>query len=145
MCGIVGLFQVTGEPRLVIGPETFDAMTDVLLHRGPDDRGVVAGPGFALGARRLSIVDVEGGHQPVGNEQGTVVAIQNGELYNHLHIRPELEAAGHVLRSRCDTEILPHLYEGVGPGSPNASGASSRSLCGTRRSGAASLLAIAWA
>ena len=62
-------------------------MTDVMTHRGPNDRGTYSEPGIALGVRRLSIVDVAGGHQPVANEDGTVVAVQNGELYNHDEIR----------------------------------------------------------
>jgi asparagine synthase (glutamine-hydrolysing) len=90
-------------------------MTDVMTHRGPDDRGTYLAPGIALGARRLSIIDVSGGHQPLGNEDGSVWAVQNGELYNHLELRKELEEAGHHFRSRCDTEILPHLYEHHGP------------------------------
>ena len=86
-------------------------MTDVMTHRGPNDRGVHLADGIALGVRRLSIVDVEGGHQPLDNETGDVWAIQNGELYNHLALRGELERDGHLFRSRCDTEVLPHLYE----------------------------------
>jgi asparagine synthase (glutamine-hydrolysing) len=95
----------------VLGPGVLDRMTDVMVHRGPNDRGTYEAPGVALGARRLSIVDVQGGHQPVRNEDGRVWATQNGELYNHLELRRELEGSGHRLPSRCDTEILPHLYE----------------------------------
>ena len=86
-------------------------MTDTMVHRGPDDRGTIIRPGAALGARRLSIVDIEGGHQPFANEDGSVTAVQNGELYNHESIRSELSADGHRFGSRCDSEILPHLYE----------------------------------
>ena len=86
-------------------------MTDIMVHRGPDDRGTLLRPGAALGVRRLSIVDVEGGHQPFSSEDGSVAAVQNGELYNHEAIRTELYADGHRFGSRCDTEILPHLYE----------------------------------
>jgi len=111
MCGICGVVQVGGEPRAVLAPGVLNRMTDVLLHRGPDDRGTYEVSGVALGARRLSIVDVAGGHQPVRSEQGTVWAAQNGELYNHLELRRQLEADGHHFASRCDTEILPHLYE----------------------------------
>jgi asparagine synthase (glutamine-hydrolysing) len=92
-----------------------DRMTDAMTHRGPNDRGTYASEGVALGVRRLSIVDVEGGHQPFANESGRIWAVQNGELYNHADIRARLEASGHRLRSRCDTEILPHLYEDSGP------------------------------
>ncbi len=86
-------------------------MTDVMDYRGPDDAGYVAGEGCSLGARRLSIVDVAGGHQPLANESGRVWAAQNGEIYNHATLRGELEALGHVLKSRCDTAVLPHLFE----------------------------------
>ena len=89
-------------------------MTDVMTHRGPDDRGTYSRPGIALGVRRLSIVDVEGGHQPFSSENGDVWAIQNGELYNHLDLRARLIAGGHAFETRCDTEILPHLYEQYG-------------------------------
>jgi asparagine synthase (glutamine-hydrolysing) len=111
MCGICGVVQVGGEPRELVSAEQLDAMTDAMTHRGPNDRGTYAAPGIALGVRRLSIVDVEGGHQPFLNEEGSVVAIQNGELYNHADIRGELGRDGHAFASRCDTEILPHLYE----------------------------------
>jgi asparagine synthase (glutamine-hydrolysing) len=85
-----------------------------MTHRGPNDRGLYASPGVALGMRRLSIVDVEGGHQPFMNERRDVWAVQNGELYNHDVMRHELRAQGHQLRTRCDTEVIPHLYEEVG-------------------------------
>jgi asparagine synthase (glutamine-hydrolysing) len=88
-----------------------DLMTDAMTHRGPDDRGTYRDDGVALGVRRLSIVDVAGGHQPVSSEDGSVVAIQNGELYNHGRLRAELVDAGHRLETRCDTEVLPHLFE----------------------------------
>ena len=86
-----------------------DLMTDFMVHRGPSDRGTHLAEGIALGVRRLSIVDVEGGHQPVTNEDGSVTAIQNGELYNHTEVRRRLQ--GHSFLSHCDTEIIPHLYE----------------------------------
>ena len=91
---------------------------DVMIHRGPDDFGVHLSDGVAIGARRLSIIDVRGGHQPLSNENGTVWATQNGELYNHRELRRELEQAGHVLRTNCDTEALPHMYEQHGFGVP---------------------------
>jgi asparagine synthase (glutamine-hydrolysing) len=94
-------------------------MTDVMVHRGPNDRGVMLEPGIALGARRLSIVDVDAGHQPIANEDGVVWAVQNGELYNHVELRGELESAGHRFRTRCDTEVIPHLYEQAGSGFPS--------------------------
>jgi asparagine synthase (glutamine-hydrolysing) len=114
MCGICGVIQIGDEPRIPVEPHVLDRMTDAMRHRGPNDRGTHVAPGIALGVRRLSIVDVEGGHQPFANEDESVWAVQNGELYNHDAIRAELRAAGHRFRSRCDTEILPHLYEREG-------------------------------
>jgi asparagine synthase (glutamine-hydrolysing) len=111
MCGICGVVQVGGELRELVSSAQLDAMTDVMSHRGPNDRGTYVSPGIALGVRRLSIVDVEGGHQPVLSEDGKVVAIQNGELYNHRDLRRGLRDEGHLFKSRCDTEVLPHLYE----------------------------------
>jgi asparagine synthase (glutamine-hydrolysing) len=114
MCGICGVVQVGGVPREVVPRPVVDRMTDVLAHRGPNDRGIVVEPGVALGARRLSIVDVAGGHQPFASEDGSVWAAQNGELYNHVELRRGLEAERHRFVSRCDTEVLPHLYEREG-------------------------------
>ena len=111
MCGICGVIQVGGPPRTVIAPDRFDTMIDIMRHRGPNDRGVHLEGGAALGVRRLSIVDIEAGHQPVANEDGSVWAIQNGELYNYRNLRKELVAQGHSLETWCDTEIIPHLYE----------------------------------
>jgi len=118
MCGICGLIQVTGEPRPVVDSHTLVRMTDRMTHRGPDDRGLHMSDGIALGVRRLSIVDVEGGHQPLSNEDGSVWAIQNGELYNHQAIRSELTQTGHVFQTSCDTEVIPHLYERYGASFP---------------------------
>jgi asparagine synthase (glutamine-hydrolysing) len=102
----------------VLSPGVLERMTDVMTHRGPNDSGAYVADGVALGVRRLSIVDVAGGHQPIANENDRVWAIQNGELYNHAEIRRELEGRGHRFRTRCDTEILPHLYEEAGSGLP---------------------------
>jgi asparagine synthase (glutamine-hydrolysing) len=90
-----------------------------IAYRGPDDEFLVSGPRFTLGARRLSIIDVEGGRQPLSNETGTVWAAQNGELYNFPELRPALEAKGHRFRTRSDTEIIPHLYEDWGAEFPS--------------------------
>ena len=87
MCGICGVIQLGGEPRPVVAPGVLDRMTDTMTHRGPSDRGTHEADGVALGVRRLSIVDVEGGHQPFANEDESVWAIQNGELYNHESLR----------------------------------------------------------
>jgi asparagine synthase (glutamine-hydrolysing) len=111
VCGICGVIQIEGDPRPVISVEALERMTDVMEHRGPDDRGTYSSDGIAIGVRRLSIVDVEGGHQPFCNEDESVWAAQNGELYNHADLREELRRVGHRFASRCDTEVLPHLYE----------------------------------
>jgi asparagine synthase (glutamine-hydrolysing) len=114
MCGICGIVQLAGEPRQVVDSNVLIHMTDVMTHRGPNDRGLYEAPGVALGMRRLSIVDIKGGHQPFVNERGDIWAIQNGELYNHERLRADLDARGHRLRTRCDTEVIPHLYEDTG-------------------------------
>src|SRR4051812_9994447 len=115
MCGIAGAFRLDGADLPALPEHTLRSMTELIDYRGPDDAGYVSGEGCSLGARRLSIIDVEGGHQPFANERGRVWAAQNGEIYNHEALRAELQGRGHVLRSRCDTEVLPHLYEELGP------------------------------
>jgi asparagine synthase (glutamine-hydrolysing) len=92
-------------------------MTDAIWHRGPDDRGELCEPGIALGMRRLSIIDVEHGQQPSANEDNTLVAIQNGEIYNFERSLADL-APRHTFRSRCDTEVIVHLYEELGEDFP---------------------------
>jgi asparagine synthase (glutamine-hydrolysing) len=118
MCGICGVVQLDGTPRLPVEQHVLDRMTDAMEHRGPSDRGTILEDGVAIGVRRLSIVDVEGGHQPFPNEDASIWAAQNGELFNHELLRRELEARDHRFRSRCDTEILPHLYEEHGTAFP---------------------------
>lgn len=86
-------------------------MCDAIQHRGPDDWGAFVAPGTALGMRRLSIIDVGGGHQPIGNEDGQVQVVFNGEIYNHRALREELLARGHVFRTHSDTETIVHGYE----------------------------------
>lgn len=112
MCGIAGFYHfASGRPA---ERRVAEAMTHALSHRGPDDSGfLVAGP-LALGMRRLSIIDLGGGHQPIGNEDGTVQIVFNGEIYNHVALRNELEARGHVFRTRSDTEVIVHGYEEFG-------------------------------
>lgn len=111
MCGICGAFRLDGGPAPALPDGALERMAQLLEHRGPDDAGYVVGDGCSLAARRLSIIDVEGGHQPFANESGRVWAAQNGEIYNHVALRESLQQRGHQLRSRCDTEVLPHLYE----------------------------------
>ncbi|HWH04978.1 MAG TPA: asparagine synthase (glutamine-hydrolyzing), partial [Gaiellaceae bacterium] len=106
MCGICGLATPGGADRARV-----EAMSATLVHRGPDSAGThVDGP-VGLAARRLSIIDLETGDQPLANEDGSVVVVQNGELYNYRELRAELERAGHRFRTRGDTEVLAHAYE----------------------------------
>src|SRR5438105_13554125 len=90
-------------------------MSDLLAHRGPDSAGEHVDVGVALAARRLSIVDLAGGDQPIANEDGSCVVVQNGEIYNFPELRRELEREGHDFRTRSDTEVHLHLYEQYGP------------------------------
>lgn len=110
MCGIAGAVADRTDAGDVL------RMLKQLSHRGPDDEGVDGDFGAFLGVRRLSIIDVAGGHQPMWNEDRTIVAVQNGEIYNFRELRERLVARGHTLHTRSDTEVLPHLYEDHGPG-----------------------------
>lgn len=111
MCGIAGL---AGLPHGSGGTRA-RAMLDQLLHRGPDAEGLAAGPGWVLGVRRLAVIDLATGDQPVASEDGRVHAVLNGEIYNYRELREELLARGHALRSQGDTEVLVHLWEDFGP------------------------------
>jgi asparagine synthase (glutamine-hydrolysing) len=113
MCGICG--AVWTDPNRAPAAESLQAMMDRLVHRGPDDAGAYRDDHAALGFRRLSIIDLAGGHQPLSNEDGTVWTVFNGEIYNYPALRRRLEAKGHTLRSAGDTEVLVHLYEDEGP------------------------------
>jgi asparagine synthase (glutamine-hydrolysing) len=104
MCGIYG--AVHRDPASVL-----PRMGETLIHRGPDGNGVAVRGRGGLGCRRLAIIDIEGGAQPIANEDGTVIAVCNGEIYNHATLRAGLERRGHVFRSRSDAEVIPHLYE----------------------------------
>ncbi len=109
MCGIAGLIDPSASAADARGH--LQRMLDLIVHRGPDGAGAHAVPGLALGMRRLSIIDLEGGWQPVWNEDETVGIVFNGEIYNYLELRRDLLAAGHVFRTQSDTEVLVHLYE----------------------------------
>jgi asparagine synthase (glutamine-hydrolysing) len=112
MCGIVGIVRFDGKP---VQRDEIAAMTSSIAHRGPDDEGVLVEGGVALGMRRLAIVDLSPtGHQPLFNEDESVVVVFNGEIYNHRDIRSRLAADGHVFRGSSDTEILVHGYEQLG-------------------------------
>jgi asparagine synthase (glutamine-hydrolysing) len=112
VCGICGIATTRGGADL----DELRAMSERLVHRGPDSAGEHVDGGIALAARRLSILDLEHGDQPIANEDGSCVVVQNGEIYNYPELRRELERAGHQLRTRCDTEALVHLYEDYGVG-----------------------------
>ena len=107
MCGICGIAATRGP----VDRERLARMSATLVHRGPDSEGMHLDGGIGLAARRLAIIDLIGGDQPIANEDGTVVVVQNGEIYNHLELRVELERAGHRFATRCDTEVLVHGYE----------------------------------
>ncbi|MBW3607022.1 MAG: asparagine synthase (glutamine-hydrolyzing) [Actinobacteria bacterium] len=108
MCGICGLAALDGA---AVDAAPLDAMSAALVHRGPDDAGSFVDGPVALAARRLSIIDLAGGHQPIASEDGRVHAVQNGEILNHAALRSELQRSGHRFATRCDTEVLVHLYE----------------------------------
>jgi asparagine synthase (glutamine-hydrolysing) len=107
MCGICGV--AGGDPSS--GRELVARMCAAMVHRGPDDEGSIQLDGVTLGMRRLSIIDLEGGHQPMHNEDSTVWVVQNGEIYNHLELREQLIASGHRFTTESDTEVLVHGYE----------------------------------
>ncbi len=113
MCGIAGYATIGTEQK--IDPTYIDQMLTIMTHRGPDDAGSVTFPQVALGNRRLSIIDLAGGHQPIYNEDGSIVVVYNGEMYNFPELRQELERKGHVFSTNSDTEVLVHLYEEEGP------------------------------
>ncbi|MEW6238527.1 MAG: asparagine synthase (glutamine-hydrolyzing) [Candidatus Omnitrophota bacterium] len=112
MCGIAGIFASNRECD--IDHDTLAAMVKMLAHRGPDDTGYFAADGAGLGFSRLSIIDLSSGNQPHFNEDQSIVSICNGEIYNYKELRSQLESKGHVFRTRCDVEALPHLYEEEG-------------------------------
>jgi asparagine synthase (glutamine-hydrolysing) len=112
MCGIAGAFDLTG--RRTFPEDRLLAMTGAIAHRGPDDEQFYAEPGVSLGARRLSIVDLAGGRQPISNEDESIWVAFNGELFEYPELRKELLARGHQLATRCDTEAWVHLYEDLG-------------------------------
>ena len=111
MCGICGIATTRG----AVDPERLARMTATMLHRGPDSEGTHLDGPIGLGARRLAIIDLSGGDQPIANEDGSVVVVQNGEIYNYRELMGELERAGHRFRTRSDTEVLVHGYEQWGP------------------------------
>ena len=109
MCGIAGRFNF--DPRHPVDPQRLASMTTVIAHRGPDADGFYCADGIGLGHRRLSIIDLVSGDQPLGNEDGSVWVVFNGEIYNFAEVRDELIARGHVFRTKSDTEVIVHGYE----------------------------------
>jgi asparagine synthase (glutamine-hydrolysing) len=109
MCGICGKYSPSG-----VKTEEINAMLGTIVHRGPDDSGCYVGANIGLGSRRLSIIDLETGNQPISNENSTIWVIYNGETYNYRTLRMQLEEKGHLFRTNSDTEVIVHLYEEVG-------------------------------
>jgi asparagine synthase (glutamine-hydrolysing) len=112
VCGIAGFVQF--KPGLALKMRHLEEMTETLKHRGPDDKGYYQKGPVGLGMTRLSIIDVQGGAQPISNERGTIWTVFNGEIYNHLALRRVLEEAGHRFATRSDTEVIVHAYEEYG-------------------------------
>src|SRR5579884_264170 len=112
MCGIAGI--VGTERGCIAEPAVLRRMCDVIAHRGPDDDGYYVKGAVGLGMRRLSIIDLSTGHQPISNEDETVWIVFNGEIYNFPELRDELRARGHAFRTNTDTEVIVHLYEDLG-------------------------------
>src|SRR5919206_1920360 len=109
MCGIAGVVDPTLPREDVLA--LLRRMVATLVHRGPDDEGFFAEAGTGLGMRRLSIIDVAGGQQPLTSEDGSVQVVCNGEIYNFQELRAALQAKGHVFRSRSDVEVIAHAFE----------------------------------
>ncbi|MFO0947670.1 MAG: asparagine synthetase B [Planctomycetota bacterium] len=114
MCGIAGVIDLEGRKR--VDPEMLELMASAIEHRGPDEDGFFYAPGVGLANRRLSIVGLSDGRQPIANEDGTVSVVFNGELFDYIEKKAELTAKGHVFRTHCDTEVLVHLWEEYGEG-----------------------------
>src|SRR5438552_17591986 len=110
MCGIAGKLS-RGQQ---VDPELVARMCSVIEHRGPDSRGTFVDDGVGLGIQRLAIIDLQTGDQPIYNEDGSVVVVLNGEIYNYVELREGLEARGHRFATRSDTEVIVHLYEDHG-------------------------------
>ena len=113
MCGIAGI--VGAQPDYLADAADVHRMCQTIVHRGPDDEGIYVSGGAGLGMRRLSIIDLSTGHQPIHNEDRSVWVVFNGEIYNFPELRPQLEARGHRFYTNSDTEVIVHLYEEQGP------------------------------
>ena len=123
MCGIAGFTFFKGQTIDI--RETIEKMIAVITHRGPDERGVYTDDTVALGSRRLSIIDLASGRQPIHNEDRSLWIVFNGEIYNYPELRDKLTQAGHIFTTRSDTEVIVHLYEEYGVDcSPDSMGCS---------------------
>src|SRR5262245_42984532 len=109
MCGIAGIVDLTG--RHAVPREAVQAMARALYHRGPDEEGFFDHPHLRLASRRLSIVGLKDGRQPIHNEDRNISVVYNGELFDYPEVRAELESRGHQFRTHTDTELIPHLWE----------------------------------
>lgn len=114
MCGICG--KLNFEPTAPVSQALLKNMADAIQHRGPDDEGYYASGSVGFGFRRLSIIDLNTGHQPISNEDGTIWIVFNGEIYNYQELRQYLQSKGHIFRTQTDTEVIVHLYEEFGDG-----------------------------
>ena len=112
MCGFVGVFDM--RQRRTVQQELLQRMNEAQHHRGPDEGGTHIEPGLAFGHRRLSIIDLASGQQPLFNEDRSVVVVFNGEIYNYQDLIPELQALGHRFTTRSDTEVIVHAWEAWG-------------------------------
>src|SRR6516162_2277005 len=112
MCGIAGILY--SDPARPVQRLILRSMGEAIAHRGPDAEGYWTEPGIGIVHRRLSIIDLSGGDQPISNEDGSVQVVFNGEIYNFQELRTGLEARGHRFRTRSDTEVIVHLYEEEG-------------------------------
>src|SRR5260370_2619905 len=114
MCGIAGIVNLLSPAPVDLA--ALRRMADALIHRGPDEDGYLEGPGLGVVCRRLSVVGLQDGRQPIGNEDRSIQVVFNGELFDYPETRGRLAGRGHVLRTQGDTEIVPHLYEDLGEG-----------------------------
>lgn len=112
MCGICGILFDDKSQR--VDHKILSAMNQTMVHRGPDDEGIYIKGACGIAMRRLSIIDIEGGHQPLSNRNGSIHAVCNGEIYNYEELKEDLESRGHIFKTRSDAEVIPHLYEEYG-------------------------------
>src|SRR5512138_816218 len=113
MCGIIGVLNQSDQQP--VEEVTLLRMLETIRHRGPDQFGFYRDSRVGLGSVRLSIIDLDSGDQPIGNEDGSLWIVFNGEIFNYIELRPQLEQRGHRFTTHCDTEIILHLYEDYGP------------------------------